>query len=484
MKNTKKWQRQGADAERKIRRGGSLELTQGSPLKVIFLFAVPILIGQLFQMFYSVVDVRIVGEILGEEALAAVGATSTLSDLMIGLMNGFTNGCAIIVAIYYGAGDQKSLKKALGATVSLGLGTALIVGGLNLLFLPEILKFLNVQEALVPQARQYVSIVLGGLVCATMYNVCAAILRAVGDSFTPLLFLIFSSLLNIGLDYFFVGSLSLGVSGAALATVLSQTASAVLCFFYMRVRYTFLKIDSFCLLPEREVLWQLLASGGSMAFMISFVQLGTLALQVKINTFGSATIVAHTAARKVTGIFMLPFSVLGSALATFCGQNLGAGKFGRIRTGIFQAVIVAWGWCLVVILLTYTLAPQLVGLIVATDAPEILGTATAYLRFDTLFYFVPAVISLFRNSMQGLGDTKTPVFSSFLELAGKILVVLFLTPALQYTGIILAEPCVWIIMVIPLIVNLLRNPVMKKQEVKKQEMRQQEEGGEKTWQVP
>lgn len=437
-------------------------LTEGNIIKGILSFALPLLIGQLFQLVYSLVDVRIVGEILGEHSLAAVGATTTLSDLLVGFMNGFTNGLAIVIATFYGAQNEKGMRKALGGTVFFGVAGAVLITSLSRTFLNQILRFLNVQEDFFAEAKGYIGIILAGLVCAAMYNVCAAILRAIGDSFTPLIFLILASVLNIVLDYFLIGTMQFGVKGAAYATVISQAFSALLCFIYMRKKHPVLRIGIRDLLPDSSLAVKLLSSGISMAFMISFVQLGTLALQTSINTFGEKTIVAHTAARKATGMFMLPFTVLGSALATFCGQNLGAGKTERIREGILKTVALTWCWCTLVIIGTRLFAPALIQAITASSDQDVIHTACRYLRFDTAFYFVPAVISLFRNSMQGFGDTKTPVFSSMLELLGKIGVVIFLTPKIAYDGIIVAEPIVWIIMVIPLIVNMFRNPAFRK----------------------
>lgn len=303
--------------------------------------------------------------------------------------------------------------------------------------------------------------VLAGLLAATLYNVCAAVLRAIGDSFTPLLFLIVASFLNIILDYTLILYGHMGVAGAAWATVISQAVSALLCFIYMRRRYPVLRLSAEDIRPERAVYRKLLSTGISMAFMVSFVNMGTLALQTSINTFGTNIIVAHTAARKATSIFMLPFSVLGTTLATYCGQNLGAGRFSRIRTGIRDTVLVTFGWCVLVILMAYTISPLLIQMITSTTQKDIIDTASLYLKVNTAFYFVPAVICLFRNSMQGFGDSRTPVFSSSLELIGKVLIAFLLAPAIGYMGIIVAEPIVWIIMVIPLIVNMVRNPILK-----------------------
>ncbi len=437
-------------------------LTSGKPLKQILVFAVPLFIGQLFQLFYSLVDTRIVGETLGETSLAAVGATTTLSDMLTGLLNGFTNGSAIIVASCFGAGDEKNMKKAAGGTVVLGTGAAVLISILCLAFLSPILRILHIDAEILAESKSYISVILAGLLAAAFYNVCAAILRAVGDSLTPLLFLIFASFLNIFLDYMFILHLHMGVAGAAYATVVSQAGSALLCFCYMRRKYPQLALRKEDVRLSKAVVKKLLPTGLSMGFMVSFVSLGTLALQTSINTFGTNIIVAHTAARKATSIFMLPFSVLGATLATYCGQNLGAGKYERIKTGIRDTVLLTFGWCTLVILAAYTLSPQLIGAITASREKEIVDTASLYLRVNTAFYFVPAVICLFRNSMQGFGDNKTPVFSSALELIGKIAVAFFLAPVIGYMGIIVAEPIVWFIMVIPLVVNMKRSPVMKK----------------------
>lgn len=438
-------------------------LTEGKPLKLILTFALPLFVGQLFQLFYGLVDTRIVGDTLGEASLAAVGATSTLNDLLIGLLNGVTNGFAIIIATYFGAKDEMHMKKAVGGTVVLGVASALIISGLSLLFLNPILRFLNVSPELLPEAKAYIGVILAGLVVATCYNICAAILRAIGDSFTPLIFLIIATILNIFLDYAFILYLHMGVAGAAWATVISQAFSAVLCFFYMYKKYPQLLLHREDILPQKDVYIKLLSTGVSMGFMISFVQMGTLALQTAINTFGVNTIVAHSAARKVTTIFFLPTSVLGTTLSTFCGQNLGAGKYSRIKKGMRDTLFLTWGWCIVVLMITFTFVPYLIQAITASTESLIIDTATLYLRVNSIFYFVPVAISLLRNSMQGFGDSKTPVFSSSLELVGKVAIAYLLAPKIGYWGIIVAEPIVWFIMVIPLVVNTVRNPIFRRE---------------------
>lgn len=437
------------------------DLTKGKPIRLILLFAVPLFVGQLFQLFYSLADTRIVGQTLGDEALAAVGATTTLSDMLLSFLNGLTNGFAIVIATCFGAKDERQMKKAMGGTILLGSCCAVVLSGLCLLNMSGLLKLLNISPELFAAARGYVGIVIAGLLAATLYNICAAMLRAIGDSFTPLLFLILAAFLNIAMDYGFILCLHTGVEGAAYATVIAQAVSAFLCFLYMRRKYPQLTLKKEDFKPDMILYKKLFGAGLSMGFMTSLVGIGTMALQTSINTFGTDIIVAHTAARKISSIYMLPFSVMGTTLATYCGQNLGAGKYSRIRQGIRDTVLVTFVWCTGVIISAYTVAPWLIRTVTATQKKDIIDTASLYLHVNTPFYYVPTVICLFRNSMQGFGDNRTPVISSSLEMIGKVLIALLLAPAIGYYGIIVAEPIVWFIMVIPLVVNMVRSPVLK-----------------------
>ena len=361
------------------------KLTEGTPLKLIIRFAIPIFIGRVFQMFYSLVDTRIVGDILGETALAAVGSTSTLSDLLLGLLAGITSGFGIIIATYFGAKDEKNMKKAIGSTILFGASAAILISIVSLLFLSPILDFLNITEELRPFSQAYIRIILIGLIADTFYNIFASILRAIGDSFTPLIFLIISTVLNIVLDYGFILYLKMGVAGAAYATVIAQAVSALLCFLYMKRKYPELKLSRNDFVPDKTINIQLLSTGSSMAFMNAFVQLGTFILQTSINTFGTNVIVAHTAARKLTALFMLPWAALGSTLATFCGQNLGAKKYSRIKKGLRDTIFLSWIWCIVVIAIAYTCSPFLIQIITASKEPEIIETGSLYLKVNTLF---------------------------------------------------------------------------------------------------
>ena len=432
------------------------DLSKGNPLKVILQFALPLYIGQLFQLCYGVIDTRVVGSVLGESALAAVGATTALSDLLIEFLNGVICGFGIVIATCFGAKEEKQMKKAIGGTIVIGVLFTVVISVGCLLFLPQILGILNVASELTQDATAYIQTIIAGLVIMSLYNICAVILRSIGDSFTPLVFLVISNVLNVILDYFFVMYIGMGTRGAAVATVLSQAISVLLCLMVICKKYPALKLKKEDLKPQGEMYGQLIPKGLSMGFMLSFVMLGSLALQTSINTFGTNIIVAHTAARKITIIFLTPFFVLGTALATFCGQNLGAGEYGRIKQGIKNSVMISFAWCIVVVLLIFAFAPVFIRFVTGSGDEEIVQTAIMYLRVNACLYFLPAMICIFRNSMQGFGDTKTPLASSFIELAGKVLIAWFLTPVMGYWGIIVSEPIVWAVMIIPLFIGLYK----------------------------
>ena len=437
------------------------DLTRGNPTKLIMKFALPLFIGCIFQLCYSLADIWIIGDKLGDDSLAAVGSTSTLNDLIVGFLIGLTNGFAVITARYFGAKDEKKMRNSVAGAVMLGLILSLIITVVSTSFLPQILRLVNVPEEHIEEGSSYIIVILFGMTASMLYNVCASVLRAIGDSVTPLIFLIVSVIMNVGLDVLFINVLDTGVSGAAIATVISQSVSAVLCFIYIWRRYKILHLKREDFKISKAMLSELFACGISMGLMQSLVSLGTVILQSAINGLGTNIIVAHTAARKLTSFFMIPFAVFGTTMASYCGQNYGAGEYQRIKTGIRKSVIFSWIWCLGTILMSYTVVPVIIRLITSTKIDEVVETATLYLRIDTLLYFIAATISIYRNALQGIGDHRTPIISSGIELVGKTAAVLCLTPALGYMGIIITEPIVWALMVIPLIVSLHRNPVMR-----------------------
>ena len=435
--------------------GKTKTLTEGTPWKQILLFSIPIFWGNIFQLLYSLVDTKIVGSTLGTEALAAVGSVSTLHTLMTGFLNGLTLGFSLITAMCFGADNMKRLKKSFAMTIELGVLTTAVLVVVLMFVLQPLLHLLNVPEEQFAMSYAYISVLIVGLFATVLYNLCANTLRAIGDSLTPLLFLILATVSNIGLDYLFILEFHMGVQGAAYATVLAQLISVVLCFVRIFRKFPILHLQKSDFRPEKELIVEMYKSGLSMGLMSCLVSIGTIMLQSAINTFGTTVIVAHTAARKVFEIMSLPMSVLGSAMATYCGQNYGAKRFDRIRQGIRASLLIAAIWSVAVFIICHTVEVALIRFVASTTDAEVIYWGSMYLKVDMSFIIVCGVIVILRNSMQGFGDRVIPVFSSCIELAGKIIFAFVFAPVFAYWGIIWAEPVVWIAMVIPLIVKVV-----------------------------
>ena len=440
------------------------DLTKGKISSLLLSFALPVFLGNLLQLTYSLADTRIVGSFLGEEALAAVGATTTISNLIVGFLLGLANGFAIITAQKFGAGDTKRVRKSFAISLILGAVISIILILIGTVFINPILGFLNVPSKLYIAAKQYILIIIVGLWVTMFYDILMAVMRAIGDTLTPLLILAISVGLNIGLDLLFVAVWKTGTWGAAAATVLAQFIALVICSFYMIHKYELLRLNRTDFKGlESGMIKSMLGSGMSMGFMSSLVNIGSLTLQTAINKLGQEIIVAHTAARKITEMYMIMFSVFGQTMATFCGQNMGAGKIDRIKKGMRLAIIYTCAWSTLAMIASFTIGPQLVYMVTGSHKEAVIVNATNYLKFDTIFYYVTAVISVVRNVMQGIGDRITPLISSGLEMIGKVVIAATLVPWLGYLGVIIAEPIVWFIMVIPLIVQILRTPLLKEQ---------------------
>ncbi len=431
-----------------------INLTTDTPMKSIIMFALPIYIGQIFQLSYSLIDIRIIGNAIGEASLAAVGSTTALSDLLIEFLNGIACGFGIVIANYAGANKKGKIKRATLISIFIGVTVTLLISILCVISLSWILTELNVPEELRAEAAEYIRIILCGLIVTMLFNIFTAILRAIGDSYTPLFFLIISNIMNIIFDLIAAYPLKMGVSGLAYATVAAQAASAVFCFLYIENKYPEIRITRGFLCSDREMMLKLISQGISMGTMISFVTLGSLILQSGINHLGANIIVAHTAARKITLMFLIPFFALGTALATYCSQNQGAKEYGRIKKGIKETILVAFGWCIIVTAVIYICSPNMVRVLTASNENDVINMAVLYLKVNSILFFLAALICILRNSIQGLGDTKTPLVSSFIELTGKVGFTFLIVPLIGYMGVIISEPIIWAVMVIPLLFGI------------------------------
>ena len=439
----------------------SVNLLDGPILRSIIAFAIPILISNIFQQLYNTADIMIVGRYLGPNALAGVGATAAIFELVIGFALGVGNGMGVIIARCFGAKDMDKLKHAVASTIMIGLGLSLIVSTVGHFGMYPLLEFLGTPTEIIDLSYQYIHMIVLCVGVTFAYNLCAGLLRAVGDSQAALYFLIFSAIVNIILDIFFITQLHLGVQSAGLATIISQGLSAILCYFYIRKRANFLLPQRKHFTWDKELYLDLLGQGLAMGLMTSIVSIGTVTLQTSINALGATIISAQTSARRIMSFSMLPVSAIASSLTTFTSQNLGANRPQRIQRGIYLGSMVAIIWTIFIAITLFFASPALNELISGSTDPELISNASLYNRISSTFYPVLAVLLVLRNSLQGLGQKITPLISSFIELFGKILFVLFIIPSTGYMGVIFCEPLIWVPMTIQLYYSYKHQPIIQ-----------------------
>ncbi len=437
------------------------DFLQGPIFSSLLLFSVPLLISNIFQQIYNVADTVIVGHFLGDASLAAMGACSAIYDLLIGFALGIGSGLSVVTARCFGSGDRELLKKSVGCSIVIGLISSLAVGLGGSLLLRPLLELLHTPAEILDEAYHYITIITLFTVVMFAYNLCAGLLRAIGDSVTPLVFLIFASLVNIGLDVLLITRFHMGVMGAAVATVISQGLSAALCVVYILLRCPLLVPERAHFRYDRRLYRELTAQGLSMGFMNSIVAAGSVILQSSINGLGTLIIAGHTAARKLFNLFTMPISTLALAIATCVSQNRGAGQRDRIRRAlrccyVFDVVSTA---LIVLVLLLW--APELVQLISGSQEAVVLENGARYIRLSAPFYAVLGVLVQVRNALQGVGEKLLPLISSIIELVGKILFVVLLIPRFQYEAVIWCEPVIWCVMTVQLVFSFYRCPFMR-----------------------
>ena len=439
----------------------SVNLLDGPILRSIIAFAIPILISNIFQQLYNTADIMIVGRYLGPNALAGVGATAAIFELVIGFALGVGNGMGVVIARCFGAQDITQLKRAVASTLVIGFGLSLMVSTLGHFGMYPLLEFLGTPTEIIDLSYQYIHMIVLCVGVTFAYNLCAGLLRAVGDSQAALYFLIFSAIVNIILDLFFITQLHLGVQSAGLATIISQGLSAILCYFYIRKRANFLLPERKHFTWDKELYLDLLGQGLAMGLMTSIVSIGTVTLQTSINALGATIISAQTSARRIMSFSMLPVSAIASSLTTFTSQNLGANRPQRIQRGIYLGSMVAIIWTIFIAITLFFASPALNELISGSTDPELISNASLYNRISSSFYPVLAVLLVLRNSLQGLGQKITPLISSFIELFGKILFVLLIIPSTGYMGVIFCEPLIWVPMTIQLYYSYKHQPIIQ-----------------------
>ena len=427
------------------------DMTKGSPLRLIVLCTLPVLIGNLFQNFYNLVDSVIVGQFLGVNALAAVGATGTIAFLIFGWINGITGGFGIMLAQSFGAGDEKQLRHYTAMSVYLCTAMAVLMAGGLLLANGWILKAMNTPDSIFEDTKSYIGIVYAGIPITIAYNMLASISRSMGDSRTPLIFLVISSVLNIVLDLVFVAVLPLGVEGAAYATVLAQAVSAVACFFYVRKKYEILHLKKGDMKFSWNSAGRLMMMGLPMGLQFSITAIGTMMVQAAVNLLGATYIAAYSACGKITNIVTQLFPSLGITLANYVGQNMGAGKVDRIRKGVRQAQIITIAGGVVCGLAMFFWGGAATKFFADDPTGEIRQIGDVLFHTTAWCYPFLGSIFIYRNALQGMGDGLVPMLGGVFELVTRAAMVTLLAGPLGFFGICLCDPGAWLSALIPLV---------------------------------
>ena len=428
----------------------TVDLTRGSILRAMLVFAIPLFISNLFQQLYNTADTMIVGNVLGDQSLAAIGSTSAVFELIIGFASGVGSGFGIVAACFWGSGDRQKLKRTVAASLLLSLGLSAILMLLSSLALRPLLVLLKTPADILDEAYGYISIICMAVAITMLYNLGAALLRAIGDSVTPLVILLIASVLNIALDFLFMTRFSMGIAGAAVATVIAQGVCCIFCLIFILRKVPALVPSRKDFVFEPSLYQELLGQGFSMGFMLSIVSMGTVVLQGAINVLGASVIAAHTTARKLFNLLSMPTSTISAAVATFTSQNKGANQYRRICQGMFQANLITIAYSLAVTVLIVFAAPALVGLMSGSSDQFLLDTGSLYLYINVPFFIPLGILLNLRSGLQGMGRKIVPLFSSIIELLGKLLFALLLIPMVGYLGVCFCEPFVWSCMALQL----------------------------------
>lgn len=421
------------------------DMTSGNPTKLLLSFALPMLLGNLFQQMYSMVDTIVVGRVVGVEALASMGAASWMDWLVLGIAMGFTQGFSIYMAQRFGAEDYVGLRKSVCMSALLSILMAAVMTAVSLLCLRPLLRLMDTPEDIIGGSIGYLRIIFSCLTVIIGYNFFASVLRALGDSKTPLMAMVVASLLNIGLDLLFVAVFHWGIAGAAFATVLAQLCSCLYCL-YALVRLPILKVALSDWKPERRLLGKLIGLGVPIAFQNAIISIGGIVVQTLVNGYGFVFVAGVTAAHKLCGLMEQAGTSFGSAVGTFASQNLGAGQYGRIRQGVRSSLKISISVSLVIAAAVILFGRRLV-LLFITGEPEIVtqvaDIAYNYLVVMSAMLFVLYMLFIYRSTLQGMGDTITPMISGFVELGMRIGMVLLLPYFLGKTGFYIAEVSAW-----------------------------------------
>ena len=426
------------------------DMTKGSPLKIFVLFSIPLLIGNIFQQLYSMVDTIIVGRFVGVEALAAVGSTGSMFFLVNGMIMGLTSGFSILVSQKFGAKDEDGVKKAVASNIKLTAILTIIITAIALILKNPLLLMMNTPDNILNDANTYITIIFAGIFTQTAYNMAAGILRALGDSKTPLYFLIISSILNIVLDLVFIINFKMGVAGAAYATNIAQGVSALLCLAFSYKKFEVLRLKKEDFNVEKDYYKTHLKIAIPMGLQFSVTAVGTIIVQSAVNVFGSNVIASYTASSKILQLVMQPLMSYGVAIATYAGQNLGAKRYDRIVSGMKVMNYITLVTSLIAAAILVFFTKYFVMIFIENPTDEIIGYTQQVLNYSAVFMIFLGGIFIYRNVLQGMGESFVPMMAGVYELVARSLVVFILPKYIGFAGICLSDPIAWIAASLPL----------------------------------
>lgn len=419
-------------------------MTAGSPIKLILAFAAPMLIGNIFQQFYNLVDSTVVGKFVGADALAAVGSTGTLTGLTLCLCFGMTSGAGIIISQCFGAKNHSMLRRTISTLICVLTILSIIMVSLGLAFSRHIFEFLQVPEDIIDDSILYFKIVMLGTPFSMAYNICSSILRNMGNSKTPLYMLILSSFVNIGLDLLFVIVFNMSIAGVALATIIAQAVSAIACIVYMYINRFEFKLNGIKLSIDKRATRNIFKTGLPAALQSSMITLGTMSVQRLINQFGTMAIAAYTASTKIDSLAIMVVVTMGMSLSVFCGQNIGAGKTDRIKSGLYKTLALVLGYCVLIAVIMLLFGDKLLVLFLdPSQASEAIEIGTQYLKIIGIAYFMAGIMRCYLNVLHGAGDVNVSLSTGIAELLFRIIASYALVKPFGLLGLWIAIPISW-----------------------------------------
>ena len=420
------------------------DMTKGSPIGQILAFCIPLLIGNLFQQFYNLADSIIVGRMLGTAAFAAVGSTGSLNFLVLGFALGVCSGFTIPISQSFGSGDMAAVRRRCGQSIWLCLITTVLITTLAFFGTGWILRITNTPQNLYDDAYTYIFIIFMGTGAIILYNMVSSVLRALGDSRTPLYFLIVATVINIALDIVFMGPCDMGVEGAAFATVIAQLFSGLACLVYIRRKMPLLHLTRQDLRPNGREMLYIAGMGVPMGLQFSITAIGSVMMQGAVNALGDLAVAGVSAGGKVHNVLYIPLETLGLAMATYCGQNLGAGKIDRIRKGVGQTLWAGLLYCVIALALGWFFGPTLSLLFIDSSETAVLALAHRYLMILAAAYPLLLLLLLLRNGLQGMGFSNSAMLAGLAEMVARIVAVFTLVKAWGFTGTVLGHVLAWL----------------------------------------